>query len=102
MGSIFAGTVADQFFDEEHPESGEILEHWPEDLEIEEWELDTWNDEDKEKFYEGNFSEGWVKWTDENWDRSSSKRRRRDDPAGDAALGSRAYPPAEKYGRPSR
>jgi hypothetical protein len=72
MGAAFAASVADEFFDEEYIETGEILEHWPEDLEIEEWELDTWNDEDEEKFYQGSFAEGWVKFADETWEADST------------------------------
>ena len=43
--------VADEFFDEDYLSSNDMLKHWPEDLTIEEWELDSWNDEDEEKFY---------------------------------------------------
>ncbi|SPO06827.1 uncharacterized protein DNG_09521 [Cephalotrichum gorgonifer] len=46
----FRQGVVGEFFDQEYFERGDILELWPEDLVVEEWELDTWNEEDEEEF----------------------------------------------------
>lgn len=57
----FLEEVADEFFDEDYLGSGEMLKHWPENLVIDEWELDAWNDGDEEKFYKGDaFLEPWI------------------------------------------
>lgn len=53
--------VVDEFFDEDYLGSGDMLKHWPEDLVIEEWELDTWNDDDEETFYQDDrYLDPWV------------------------------------------
>ena len=52
--------VADEFFDEDFLVSGNMLEHWPEGLVIEEWELDEWDNKDEEDFYQSDrFLESW-------------------------------------------
>ncbi|SPO02482.1 uncharacterized protein DNG_05155 [Cephalotrichum gorgonifer] len=58
----FRQGVVDEFFDQEYFESGEILQYWSEDLVVEEWELDSWDEEDEENFYsDPGYLEPWER-----------------------------------------
>jgi len=57
----FAEDVAGEFFDEEYLSSGDILEHWPRDLLIDEWELEAFDDAGEESFYNGAYLDPWVR-----------------------------------------
>ena len=67
MESFSASFYMDGFFTEEYLESGEIREYWPEDLVIEEWELEAWDDSEEEKFYNGGYLDAWVDNAKEKW-----------------------------------